>query len=62
MEGDRMKPGDTVYFDGQPYTVLEIVDRNEYEKLPGVKLLGDGVIVQNTSGQKQYFLDFDFDC
>lgn len=57
-----MRPGDVVSFDGRLYTILEVVDRNEYEKLPGVKLLGYGVVVQAEDGTKHYFLDFDFDC
>lgn len=56
-----MKIGDKVHFCGVDYTIKHIEDRNTYpgEALPGVKLIGDVVILQDASGEKILVYDFD---
>jgi len=56
-----MIKGDKVQFDGSDYIIDHIEDRNTYpgEALPGVKLMGKVVILQDDSGKKILVYDFD---
>lgn len=50
--------GDKIEWDGKIWTVEYIEDRNTYEPLPGVTLLGDVVILNNGESKIQVY-DFD---
>lgn len=55
-------PGDIIECDaGDRYEVIEIGPRNKYEKIPGVELLGQGILCKdlNMPSTKVYVLDID---
>lgn len=56
-----MKAGDLVIseLDGLEYTVVKFGPRDELQPLPGVKQLGNAVIVQNSRGQKQLLYEWE---
>jgi hypothetical protein len=55
----RIKPEDTVRFDGKEYRVTSIKPRNEAEPLPGVDLLGNVVEIQDAEGKVEYVYEWD---
>lgn len=54
-----MKINDKVIWDDKEYTIVHIEDRNTYEPLPGIKQIGDAIILQDIEGNKIQLYDFD---
>lgn len=54
-----LKEGGIVSFGGEPHKIIKVGSRNELSPLPGVTLIGDAVVIQNSKGEK--FLVYDFD-
>lgn len=54
-----MKVGNKVKWDGKEYEITHIEDRNTYDPLPGVKQIGDCVILKDVDGKKIMVYDFD---
>lgn len=56
----KYKIGDKVNWDGEAWTILVIEDRNTYEPLPGVKQIGNAVVLQDLAGNRIVQV-YDFD-
>jgi FKBP-type peptidyl-prolyl cis-trans isomerase 2 len=58
-----IKPGDQVEFNytgqSEMWTVVSTTDRNQSESTPGVVLLGNALVIQNTAGVKVQVLEWD---
>lgn len=58
---DKFNPGDIVIsdLDGNEYEVIKFDSRNNLEPLPGVNLVGNGLIVKDSDGKKQLLYEWE---
>jgi len=57
----KFNKGDIIVsdLDGNEYEVIKFDTRDNLEPLPGVSLLGNGLIVQDSNGKKQLLYEWE---